>query len=53
MTQFDDPNRQAVGLDPIWVGAAPEPKEEPPAPTPEPEPEPEPELEEVAPDPGA
>lgn len=25
MTIFDDPNRQALGLDPIWTGAGDEP----------------------------
>ena len=30
MTMFDDPNREAVGLDPIWTDA-----ENPPLPDPE------------------
>jgi hypothetical protein len=49
--QMDDPNRQAVGLDPAWVegsggdaGEQPEPAPEPePEPERDPEPEPEPE----------
>jgi hypothetical protein len=41
MSTFDDPNREAVGLPPIWtVGAEPKGKK-----TPEPEPESEPEAE--------
>ena len=27
MTSYDDPNRQAVGLEPIWTGAGEEPVE--------------------------
>ena len=27
MTVFDDPNREAVGLDPIWTGAGEAPPE--------------------------
>ena len=38
MTMFDDPNREAVGLAPIWTGAG------------EPEAEPEPELRSTEPD---
>ena len=30
MTQFDDPNRECVGLEPIWTGAG-----DPPDPPPE------------------
>jgi hypothetical protein len=29
VSQFDDPNREAVGLDPIWTDEAPPPEEEP------------------------
>lgn len=35
MSTYDDPNREAVGLDPIWTGAEDE------APPPEPDPAPE------------
>ena len=38
--QFDDPNRESLGLDPIWTDA-----ENPPVPDGDPEPEPEPEAE--------
>lgn len=34
MTQYDDPNREAVGLEPIWTSAGvdePPPEVEPPA----------------------
>jgi len=27
MTVYDDPNREAVGLAPIWSGVSPEPKD--------------------------
>ena len=54
MTIFDDPNREAVGLEPIWTGAtappegdtqqAPQPAPAPaPAPQPAPQPQPDPE----------
>jgi len=50
VSQFDDPNREALGLDPISTGAgAPDgeqlelPDTTEPAPEPEPVPEPEPE----------
>jgi hypothetical protein len=41
MTMFDDPNRESVGLDPIWTDA-----EDPPLPDAEqaPEPAPQPQL---------
>lgn len=29
MSSFDDPNRQAVGLEPIWTGAGEEPEAAP------------------------
>jgi hypothetical protein len=38
MTQFDDPNREAVGLDPIWT-EGPIPDAEPEAQQAEPKPE--------------
>ena len=49
--QFDDPNRESVGLPPIWEGSDPEVEPDPeptsapkkPAKDPEPETEPEPE----------
>ena len=49
MSQMDDPNREAVGLAPIWTGAGEAPPEGTPAKRgkkakdDEPEPEPEPE----------
>jgi hypothetical protein len=33
MTIFDDPNREAVGLDPIWTDAEDPPLPDPPAAT--------------------
>ena len=44
MSTFDDPNREAVGLDPIWTEPAPG-DDEPEAEKAEPEPEPEPKAE--------
>jgi hypothetical protein len=29
MTQFDDPNRESVGLEPIWTGAGEAPEGDP------------------------
>lgn len=47
MTFYDDPNREAVGLEPIWTGAGeteePPPEVEPPVEEPEAEPDTEPE----------
>jgi hypothetical protein len=50
MTIFEDPNREAVGLDPIWTEAEnpplPDPAQAPapqPAPVPQPAPQPDPE----------
>jgi hypothetical protein len=43
MSTFDDPNREAIGLEPIWTGAEPDaaPKDdELGEPQPEPDPEP-------------
>ena len=46
MSTFDDPNREAVGQEPIWTGAGDEePPPDPPAkdaPAKEPKPKPEP-----------
>jgi hypothetical protein len=42
MTMFDDPNREALGLEPIWTGAG-DPQMEPQQ-APEPEPQPAPQL---------
>ena len=48
-TTFDDPNREAVGLAPIWTGAGdpppPEGRKTKPAAKDEPEPQPEPQPE--------
>ena len=48
MTLYDDPNRETVGLAPIWTGA----EETAPPPDPEPEPEPEAKPADVGFDPG-
>jgi len=50
MSIFDDPNREAVGLEPIWTGATEAPPEgapqtAPPAPAPVPQPAPQPDPE--------
>lgn len=42
MTTFDDPNRESLGLAPIWTGAGDTPEEPPPEEPPVEEPEPEP-----------
>jgi hypothetical protein len=47
MSTFDDPNREALGLEPIWTGAG---DDTPPAdPPPDGEPEPEPKSRPVKP----
>jgi len=44
VSTYDDPNREAVGLEPIWTGADTDPTDPIPPGEVEPEPEPEPEF---------